>query len=146
MSTLVVGHDGSPCGDAALATAIDLASRLAASVEVVHCVTLDDYGVDPDSDDFEAICERNRGAERDRIAAAFGDAPIPWTYHEARGDPAQQLADLAATVDALLIVVGASQAGMVHHVFSPNGSVSKRLLHRQGRPVLVVPVDGHAGP
>ncbi len=141
MSTLVVGHDGTSGGDAALATAIDLAVRLGAAVEVVHCVTLDDYGVDPDADDFEAICERNRGLERERIAAAFAGAPVPWTYHEGRGDPAQQLADVAASAGALLIVVGATHTGLAH-MFSAGGSVSKRLLHRQRRPVLVVPTDG----
>ena len=143
MSTLVVGHDGSPGGVVALASVFVLAARLGATVEVVHCVTLDDYGVDPDSDDFEAICERNRGIERERIAAAFADAPVSWTYHEGRGDPAQQLADVAAAADALLIVVGATPSGL-GHILSAGGSVSKRLLHRQRRPVLVVPTDGES--
>ena len=139
-NTLVVGHDGHPSADRALATAVDLATRLNAHLHVVHSVTLEDYGVDPDTDAFEAARDRNVAAERERISKALADTRISWTYHEERGEPASCLAQLARDHDAAFIVVGASHRGLLRHAMS--GAVSKHLLHEQSRPVLVVP-DPH---
>ena len=139
--TVIVGHDGHPTGDRALATAADLASRLNAHLHVVHSVTLEDYGIDPDTDAFEATRDRNVAAERERITAALADTTVPWTYHEERGEPAACLAQLARDLDAAFIVVGASHRGLLRHAMS--GAVSKHLLHDQSRPVLVVP-DPHS--
>ena len=138
---LVVGHDGHPGSNAALTTAVDLAQRLGAHLHVVHSVTLDDYGIDPDIEDFEDERDRNIARERGRIAAALANASVPWTYHEERGDPVHQIARLAHDVDASFIIVGATHRGVLHHL-SGGHSVSKRLLHLQPRPVVVVP----AGP
>jgi nucleotide-binding universal stress UspA family protein len=135
--TLVVGHDGHPAGDAALHAAIDLARRLGAHLHVMHSITLEDYGIDPDADRFGQECERHLAEERATIADTLANASIGWTYHEERGDPALRLADLASAVDALFIVVGATSPGMLHHLLS--GSVPNRLLHSRGHPVLVVP-------
>jgi nucleotide-binding universal stress UspA family protein len=135
---LVVGHDGHSASAAALRTAIRLARLLGAHLHVVHSVTLQDYGLDPDIDAFEQEGERNVSRERAVIADAMTGTSVPWTYHEQRGDPADQLARLAAEVDAVLIVVGATAHGPVHHVLGGD-SVPKRLLHMQARPVVVVP-------
>jgi nucleotide-binding universal stress UspA family protein len=137
-AALVVGHDGHPASAAALATAIDLATRLEAHLHVIHSVTLDDYGIDPDIEEFEEQCDRNLARERQSIADALTAAAIRWTYHEERGDPARQLATLAANVNASFIIVGASQSGIVCHLIG-GGAVPKRLLHLQARPVLIVP-------
>jgi nucleotide-binding universal stress UspA family protein len=137
---LVVGHDGHPASNAALTTAVDLAQRLGAHLHVVHSVTLDDYGIDPDIEDFEDERDRNVARERVRIAAALANASIPWTYHEERGDPVHQIARLAHDVDASFIIVGATHRGVLHHL-SGGHSVSKRLLHLQPRPVIVVPAS-----
>lgn len=135
---LVLGHDGHPASDAAFSAAIDLAKRLDAHLHVVHSITLDDYGIDPDSDAFERESERNLTRERESIAAAFAGTSVRWTYHEERGDPAGRLNQLAAAVNASFIIVGATRGGMLHHLFGGN-SVPKRLLHHQGYPVIVVP-------
>ena len=136
--TVVVGHDRRPAGLAALAAAIGLATRLGAELHVVHSVTVDDYGIDPDSDEFDAQCERNRAGERDEIEAAMRGTGLIWTYHEQRGDPAKALARRAEEVDAAYIVVGATHPGALHHLVGGE-SVAKRLLRHQRRPVLVVP-------
>ena len=136
-TALVVGHDGHPAGDRALTTAVDLAGKLGAHLHVVHSVTLEDYGVDPDTDAFEQARDRNVAAERERIATVLADSSVTWTYHEERGEPATCLARLARNVDAVFIVVGASHRGLFRHAMS--GAVSKHLLHDQDRPVLVVP-------
>lgn len=135
---LVVGHDGHPASAAALRTAVRLAGLLGAHLHVVHSVTLQDYGLDPDIDAFEQEHDRSVFRERAAVTEAMTGTSVPWTYHEQRGDPADQLARLAADVDALLIVVGATEHGPVHHVLGGD-SVPKRLLHAQGRPVVVVP-------
>jgi nucleotide-binding universal stress UspA family protein len=135
---VVVGHDGQPCSDAALLTAIELAEHLGAHLHVVHSVTLADYGIDPDIETFEQDRDRNVALERGRIADALAGTTIAWSYHEERGDPAHQLARVAAEVSASFIVVGATHGGAIHHLLGGD-SVSKKLLHLQHRPVVVVP-------
>jgi len=135
---VVVGHDRRAAGLAALAAAVELAARLRAEVHVVHSITVEDYGIDPDSDEFDAQCARNRARERDDIEATMRDTGLRWTYHEQRGDPAKALAGLADKVDAAYIVVGATRPGALHHLVGGE-SVAKRLLRHQHRPVLVVP-------
>ncbi|MDT4951691.1 MAG: hypothetical protein QOJ37_4286 [Pseudonocardiales bacterium] len=134
---LVVGHDGHPASNAALSAAIDLARRLGAHLHVVHSITLDDYGIDPDIDAFEQECERTLAHERETIVDTLTSTSINWTYHEERGDPAIRLAQLATAVNASFIIVGATSSGLLNHLMS--GSVPKRLLHHQAHPVLVVP-------
>jgi nucleotide-binding universal stress UspA family protein len=134
----VVGHDGHPASTAALDTAIELAQRLDAHLHVVHTITLDDYGIDPDTEAFEEECERNLARERETIADTLAATTLRWTYHEERGDPANQLARLASAVNASFIIVGASSPGMLHNLLG-NGSVPKRLLHHQHCAIVVVP-------
>ncbi len=135
---LVVGHDTQQASAAALATAIDLAQRLGAHLHVVHSVTIDDYGVDPDTEAFEQERDRRLAVERKVIAAALADTGLAWTYHEERGDPSGRLANLAEYVDADLIVVGATKPGMLHHLLGGE-SVPNRLVKVQHRPVVIVP-------
>ncbi|HEY2298091.1 MAG TPA: universal stress protein [Jatrophihabitans sp.] len=140
---VVVGHDRRPAGLAALAAAIELATRLGATLHVVHSITVDDYGIDPDSDEFDAVCERNRARERGEIETAMRATAVAWTYHEQRGEPARALAKLADEVDAAYLVVGATHPGALHHLVGGE-SVNKWLVRHQGRPVLVVPEPGSA--
>jgi nucleotide-binding universal stress UspA family protein len=138
-AAVVVGHDGHhSASQDALRYAIHLAARLDAHVHVIHSITLNDYGVDPDIEAFEDECARNVALERECIAAAFEDTEVRWTYHEERGDPAAHLARLAASVNAACIIVGSSRHGVVRGLLGAD-TVPRRLLHHQQRPVLVVP-------
>jgi nucleotide-binding universal stress UspA family protein len=139
---VVVGHDGHSAAQAALDVAVELAAGLDAHLHVVHSVTLADFGIDPETDEFVKQRDRNLAEERDAISDALVDAPIGWTYHEEDGDPADRLAELATELDAPYIVVGATHRGL--HLSS--GSVPKRLLHIQQRPVVVVPEPPSAEP
>ncbi|KRE83356.1 universal stress protein [Arthrobacter sp. Soil764] len=66
--------------------------------------------------------------------------PIQWSFRTLSGDPARALAQLAAEVDAPMIIVGTSERGFTHRLSEAlNGSVGQWLSHHQGRPVLVVP-------
>lgn len=131
----LVGYDRQQASVAALATAINLAERLGAHLHIVHSVTLDDYGIDPDTDAFEEERDRRQAIERTVIAAAL--TGVAWTYHEERGDPADRLARLADSVDADRIVVGVTKPGMLHHLLSGE-PVPKRLVKVQHRPVVIV--------
>jgi nucleotide-binding universal stress UspA family protein len=138
-TALVVGHDGHhSASQDALLYAIHLARRLNAHVHVIHSITLNDYGIDPDIDAFEDECARNVALERECIAAAFENTVVGWTYHEERGDPAAHLARLAASVNAACIIVGSNRHGVVRGLLGAD-TVPRRLLHHQLRPVLVVP-------
>jgi nucleotide-binding universal stress UspA family protein len=66
--------------------------------------------------------------------------PLQWSFRTLTGDPARALAQLAAELDAPVIIVGTSERGFTHRLSEAlNGSVGTWLSHHQGRPVLVVP-------
>jgi len=138
-AVLVVGHDGHAASRVVLKTAIDLAEKLDAQLHIVHSVTLDDYGIDPDIEAFEEDRDRAVAAERDLITATLGASSVPWSYHEQRGDPARGLSSFADRVDASFIIIGATHRGVLRHL-TGSDSVSKRLLAQHRRPVLIVPV------
>jgi nucleotide-binding universal stress UspA family protein len=103
----------------------------------VHSVTVEDYGIDPDTEEFEEQHDRNVAREREAIERALAGAGARWTYHEEHGDPAARLAALAEELDAAYIVVGSTHRGMFHQLTAR--SVPRRLVQMQSRPVLVVP-------
>lgn len=135
---LVVGYDRHRAARAALEAALALAGDLHAEVHVVHSSTLDDYGIDPDCEQFEVEHARALADERAEVTRLLGDSGLTWAFHQQLGDPSRALADLADQVDARMIVVGATQSGGIRHLLGGE-SVGKRLLKHQHRPVLVVP-------
>lgn len=94
--------------------------------------------IDPDLDDVRET--RMDSALLARLAAVLDPTGVRWSTRALAGDPADSLGHLAQTLDASLIVVGAHRRGLaggVQELF--NRSVAVRLVHRQGRPVVVVP-------
>ena len=137
---LVVGHCRARGSEDVLAVAGDLGRRLGAVVHVVHAISLDDYPVDPDADDWEAQAARVLQSQRAEVEVALTGVVPGWSYHAARGDPVHLLAVVAEEYDALMIIVGTRGTGtgaalgrLLHR------SVSRGLIGRQRRPVLVVP-------
>ena len=140
---LVLGYDGSPASQGALAVATDLARRLHAQLHVVHAIDLTDYPIDPDQADWEERGERALAAGREAIEAALRYS-TGWSYHEWRGDPAQLLCKLADAHDALMVIVGIRHGGrmpVLHRLIT--GSVSRRLAEQANCPVLIVPFGQH---
>lgn len=136
---LVVGHSRSRGSRDVLAVACDLARRLGAVVHVVHAISLDDYPVDPDADDWEAQAARALRTQRAEVEAALTGVP-GWSYHAARGDPVKLLCAVAEEQEALMIVVGTRGAGGGAALARLlNRSVSRAVIGCQRRPVLVVP-------
>lgn len=147
-TSLVVGHSHDPAADDALCVAADLARRLHADLHVVHGVDLSDYPIDPDRPDWEAQARRTLAAQRRRVAAVLAGSPGSWTYHAGHGDPAGLLIEVAEETDALMIIVGSHGEGL-GATFERllGGSVSRAVLRRQHRPVLIVPgSDTHLEP
>ena len=135
---LVVGHCRSRGSKDVLEVARDLARRMDA---VVHAISLDDYPVDPDADDWEDQAAQVLAGQRAEVARALTGVVPGWSYHAARGDPVELLAAVAEEHDALMIIVGNRGDGpaaalnrLLHR------SVSRAVIGRQRRPVLVVPL------
>jgi nucleotide-binding universal stress UspA family protein len=71
---------------------------------------------------------------------APGGKTPEWSFRTLTGDPARALGQLAAEVDAPIIIVGTPERGFTHRLSEAlNGSVGTWLSHHQSRPVLVVP-------
>jgi nucleotide-binding universal stress UspA family protein len=138
--TLVIGHGRDPASDFALATAVDLARRLGGRLHIVHVIETKDYPVDSDAADWEQQGAARLDEQRRRVEARLRDADVLWSYEDRRGDPARELAEAAIERHALMIVVGTRGEGVrraLSRLIEP--SVSHGVIHRQHRPVLVVP-------
>jgi nucleotide-binding universal stress UspA family protein len=70
------------------------------------------------------------------VARMLDPLGISWDLWIGNGDPACRLDEVAADVDADLIVVGTHGGGLLRSLL--RGSVATRLLHREQRPLLVV--------
>lgn len=139
--TIVVATDGSPHGDRALALAESMAREAAARLVVVHVVELvggkggSVYPAAADEDEIRQQIE----AKVEKLRVDGLDASI--VVRSTRlGGPAHEIADVAADIEADVIVVGTRGRSPVSGFLL--GSVPTRLLHIAHRPVLVVPPAG----
>jgi nucleotide-binding universal stress UspA family protein len=136
MATIVVGYDGSGCGEAALDAGIDLARALGDEVTVV-------FGYAPpgiwggEIADHEAAIEElgeQIVASAERRAQDSGiEAEVKLVPKRA----AEALIEVADECDARMIVVGSFGEPPLKGVIL--GSTPNKLLHLADRPVLVVP-------
>jgi nucleotide-binding universal stress UspA family protein len=138
MSEIVVGYDGSACGAAALSAALKLAGDLGDQVVVVFGYAPPGIWGGEIAEHEEAIEELGEKVTADaRDYAAQHGAEIEVKLVARR--PADALMEVAAELDARMIVVGSfgdpPLKGMIL------GSTPNKLLHLSERPVLVVPAD-----
>jgi nucleotide-binding universal stress UspA family protein len=136
MGQIVVGYDGSACGEAALAAALDIAGELGDKVVVI-------FGYAPPGLWGGEIAEHEEAIEelgeklmaQAKSHAAERGAEVEVELVPKR--PAEALIDAAAERDARMIVVGSfgdpPLKGMIL------GSTPNKLLYMSERPVLVVP-------
>lgn len=72
--------------------------------------------------------------------AALAEAAEGWTYHASRGDPVTLISAVAEEHDTFMIFVGTRGEGFGPAVERLLGrSVSRGVIRRQQRPVLVMP-------
>ncbi len=136
MGQIVVGYDGSACGDAALNSALEIAGELSDSVTVV-------FGYAPPGLWGGEIAEHEEAIEElgeKVMAKAKAQAAEKGVEIEAQlvaKRAAEALIEVAEQRDARMIVVGSfgdpPLKGMIL------GSTPNKLLHLSERPVLVVP-------
>jgi nucleotide-binding universal stress UspA family protein len=136
MGQIVVGYDGSACGDAALNSALEIAAELSDSVTVV-------FGYAPPGLWGGEIAEHEEAIEElgeKVMAKAKAQAAEKGVEIEAQlvaKRAAEALIEVADRRDARMIVVGSfgdpPLKGMIL------GSTPNKLLHLSERPVLVVP-------
>jgi nucleotide-binding universal stress UspA family protein len=136
MGQIVVGYDGSACGDAALDSALAIAADLSDSVTVV-------FGYAPPGLWGGEIAEHEEAIEElgeKVMAKAKNQAAEKGVEIEAQLVPkraAEALIEVAEQRQARMIVVGSfgdpPLKGMIL------GSTPNKLLHMSERPVLVVP-------
>jgi nucleotide-binding universal stress UspA family protein len=137
MPTIVVGYDGSPPAEAALARGIE---RVAAGgrLLVIHAWLpprilqgSTTYGV------LAAGSYERAELELERLAETHpGLAAVQWDARLVEGSAPKALAALAHDVGADEIIVGSSGAGRAGALL---GSVAHGLLHTAACPVTVIP-------
>jgi nucleotide-binding universal stress UspA family protein len=136
MAALVVGYDGSPRGDAALDTAIDLAGPLSARITVVFGYAPPGIWGGEIAEHEEAIEELgSKVVAKARERAAGKNVEIDTRLVAKKASEA--LIEVAAEVGATMIVVGSYGETPLKGAIL--GSTSYKLLHRTELPVLVVP-------
>lgn len=134
---LVVGYDGSPAANAALAHAAALAAG--GRVVVVHAHEPAPKQLDPRWREILSAdqAERSRAildALPERIAALLDG--ITWESVAVDGPPCAALCRIAEELDADAIVVGTHGFGRISALL---GSVAHDLLRESDRPVIVIP-------
>ena len=138
MASIVVGYDGSACGEAALDAALGLAPSLGDEVTVVFGYAPPGIWGGEIADHEEAIEELGEsvlGKAREQASkqgVEIGEQLVPKRGVEA-------LIEVADERDARLIVVGSyGEAPLKGAIL---GTTAYKLLHISEVPVLVVPAD-----
>jgi len=149
---VLVGVDGSPASDAALAWALDVAARTGAPVEALHAWqwTAGMLGViAPDAPATLAVAARH--AAQTAVAKAVADRPfgareVEATARTSEGDAASRLLEEAGTSALLVLGRHGQSAWSRRLVGQALGSVASACLSRSTVPVAIVPQDAVAAP
>jgi nucleotide-binding universal stress UspA family protein len=135
MSEILVGVDGTPSAEDALAFAQRLASATGASLRLATVFPYSDTRSRASSEPFRAALRAESEAILDRAAAGLESD----VSREIVADvsPPHALHRLAEETGAALVVVGSTHRGPVGSVLP--GSTGERLLHGSSCPVAIVP-------
>jgi nucleotide-binding universal stress UspA family protein len=138
MASIVVGYDGSACGEAALAEALRLGPPLGDQITVVFGYAPPGIWGGEIADHEEAIEELGDSVlGKARAQAAGQGVEIGEELVPKRG--VEALIEVADARGARLIVVGSFGESALKGVIL--GSTTNKLLHLTDRPVLVVPAE-----
>ena len=137
MKHLVVGVDGSASSEMAIHWASAVASATGARITVAHVVD------DGDHEDVSARFMPTAGRPA-MLVGAVSTNPVGHDYEVLHGDPPTRILELAAEVEADMIVIGRR----VHRPAAPRllGSFTRQLLQRNELPVVVVPAPSEQLP
>ena len=138
MSEIVVGYDGSACGDAALSSALELAGKLGDKVVVVFGYAPPGLWGGEIAEHEEAIEELGAKLMGQAKAQAAEQGVAIETLLVAKR-AAEALIETAEDRQARMIVVGSFGDPPLKGIIL--GSTPNKLLHMSERPVLVVPAS-----
>ncbi len=138
MGQIVVGYDGSACGDAALDEALEIAAELGDSVTAVFGYAPPGLWGGEIAEHEEAIEELGEKVMANAKARA-AERGVEIEAQLVAKRAAEALIEVAEQRDARMIVVGSfgdpPLKGMIL------GSTPNKLLHISDRPILVVPAQ-----
>ena len=136
---ILIPTDGSPCAKRALGHGLDLAMQLDAKVHALYVVDTT-RGVESS---WDVVVERQE-AEGERAldeaaetAAAKGRSLTP---HLRRGQPSEEIVELADEYEVDLVVMGTCGRTGVKRILRP-GSTAQRVIRQCTCPVVVVPPE-----
>ena len=139
MDRILIATDGSPCAREAAKFGLELAVEQGAAVTVVSVVPAIDVAAAGGFGVAAATRHELTDAElepMDDALALARELGVHANCNVLRGSAVDEIVAYADTVDADLIVVGSRGHGAM--VSALLGSVSRGVLHRARRPVLVV--------
>ncbi len=139
MSSIVLGYDGSECGQAALEQAIALAAALGDRLVVVYAAEPPGRSVGEEWQEHRAALEEIGRRVVVEAAARAERAGVSVESVVVIERPVAALLDVAESKDARLIVVGTMSERPLKGVIL--GAVPHKLVHRSTRPVLIVPIE-----
>lgn len=135
--TLLVALDGSAIAPVVFMTAVEMAKRLGARIQLLRVLTIDPVfppaaHVKPDGLEPKLIADARAELEK------WMTSVIDVDFEPARvvlGDPWRQILDVAKGLDADLIVVGSHRYHGVDRIL---GTVASKVVNHADRDVLVV--------
>ena len=133
---VLAGFAGYESCERAAAYAIGVAQRQAARVVFLHVwEPRTTPGIYPGvfAADREAV-ERTRGVLSAALAGLVGDSSVAWELRESVGTPLAQLVELAHTLPADVVVVGAGRRRRLSCA-----RLATALIRQSSSPVIVVP-------
>jgi nucleotide-binding universal stress UspA family protein len=144
-STIVVGTDGSPTADRAVAAAADLARHYGAKLHIVIAFKISRFEVAAGSagapiTDTTASLTMHQEAANDvgeRALSSWGEG-LEAEIHAANGDAVSAILDVAEAVAADLVVVGSKGMHGTRHFL---GSVPNSVSHGAACAVLIAKTD-----
>lgn len=138
LDTILVGVDGSPPSNRAVAYAIDLADQYEAQVHAIYVVDTSRYG-EPALSNAEMMLHHLEEEGTDLLADVTTRAEKQAVSIETRcchGAPADEIIAQADAVDADVIVLG--HRGKSDPDSPQIGSVADRVVRHAGHPVFIV--------
>lgn len=138
---ILVAVDGSPTSQAALEMACRLAVAFGAWIDIVQAI--EDVPVFPlgpavrESMEGEVGAPQRTRAELEPLRQRVRARGVPVHIHVQRGAPDEVVGDVAASIDADLVVMGCHRDCAEADLLS--GSVSRQVARTVHRPTLVVP-------
>jgi universal stress protein A len=145
--TILVPSDFSSCAAAALRYAVSLATKLGATIHVVHVTPLPMLAVPDGGIMLPADILAQMSSEADRalgkLRKEWGEQGVTLHTHVAEGAPQHEIARVAQELKADLVVIGTHGRSGLAHMFM--GSVAERVVRLSPVPVLTVREATQAG-